>query len=441
MHIYHILKQCIISKVGYLARVTRPELIHDALRDFDIHVLQTLAEKTSLPLVLSPSTTARAQLPVTMGGLGLRSTSNTSPAAFFSSVCTALPDIRSLLITNTVASGLYRSFYRCHAALLSPHTGLHPSDRLPADIEHVLSIYSDRSSISATHAHRLQHHLIHQIELSHHQKLLSNSSIIDRAQLRSASSQYAGLQFIILPNAAEHTIITPYFNQSVRLRLNLPPHDMSTSYCDVQQCGKILVDTIDVTHHHFSCRQLKRKEITFRHDLIVNTVLRIARDAGYATHREPRIIDDLQTSTQPDATLYSLHSNRQPIFIDVSVTHPCAPSYVHAAGRARHPPPQVISDASTSSLASASHPTIKQREHTKINYYAQVTHDHHAIFYPLVMETYGAIGEQFIKLLAILASDAAEYHQHTPQQSKRWLFQARCSIAIALQVGNSIVTT
>ena len=249
------------------------------------------------------------------------------------------------------------------------------------------------------------------------------------------------MQFIILPNAAEHTIITPYFNQSIRLRLNLPPHDMSTSYCDVQQCGKILVDTIDVTHHHFSCRQLKRKEITFRHDLIVNTVLRIARDAGYATHREPRIIDDLQTSTQPDATLYSLHSNRQPIFIDVSVTHPCAPSYVHAAGRAHHPPPQVISDASTSSLASASHPTIKQREHTKINYYAQVTHDHHAIFYPLVMETYGAIGEQFIKLLAILASDAAEYHQHTPQQSKRWLFQARCSIAIALQVGNSIVTT
>ena len=186
------------------------------------------------------------------------------------------------------------------------------------------SIYSDRSSISATHAHRLQHHLIHQIELSHHQKLLSNSSIIDRAQLRSA-------YFIILPNSDEHTIITPYFNQAVRHRLNLPPHDMSTSYCDVQQCGKILSDTIDVTHHHFSCRQLKRKEITFRHDLIVNTVLRIARDAGYATHREPRIIDDLQTSSQPDATLYSLHSNRQPIFVDVSVTHPCAPSYVHAA--------------------------------------------------------------------------------------------------------------
>ena len=44
------------------------------------------------------------------------------------------------------------------------------------------------------------------------------------------------------------------------------------------------------------------------------------------------------------------------------------------------------------------HPTIKQREHQKINYYAQVTHDHHAVFYLLVMETYGAIGEQFTSL-------------------------------------------
>jgi hypothetical protein len=212
---------------------------------------------------------------------------------------------------------------------------------------------------------------------------------------------------------------------------------MPTSYCDIQQCGKILTDTIDVTHHHFSCRKLKRKEVTFRHDLIVNTVLRLARDAGYATHREPRVIDDLNASSQPDATLYSLHSNRPPVFIDVSVTHPCAESYVHAAGRAHHPPPSIISDATTMH----SLPTIKQREMSKINYYAQVTHDHHAVFYPLVMETYGAMGEQFGRLLSILANSAAEYQQHTPQQSNRWLFEARCSISIALQVGNAIVST
>ena len=84
--------------------------------------------------------------------------------------------------------------------------------------------------IPATNAHRLQHHLIHQIELSHHQTIMSNSSVIDRAQLRSASSHYAGLHFITLPTAAEYTIITPYFNHAVRLRLNLPPHDMNTSY-------------------------------------------------------------------------------------------------------------------------------------------------------------------------------------------------------------------
>ena len=39
----------------------------------------------------------------------------------------------------------------------------------------------------------------------------------------------------------------------------------------------------------------------------------------------------------------------------------------------------------------------------------------------------------------MLASDASEYHQHTSQQAKRWLFHARCSIAIALQVGNAII--
>jgi hypothetical protein len=434
---YHVLKQCIITKVGYLARVTRPELIDDALRLFDARVMDAFMHKSCLPAPLSPTTIARAQLPVGMGGVGLRSMANTSIAAYLSSVCTALPDIHPLLVKGSTTPGLYRSFHRCHAALLSANTGITPSDRLPATFEQVFSIYSNRSSVPATHAHRLQHHLIHQVELAYYQKLLTSSSIVDRAQLRSTSAQYAGLPFVIQPKNNEHTIISSYFNQAIRLRLNLPPHDMPTSYCDIQQCGKILTDTIDVTHHHFSCRKLKRKEVTFRHDLIVNTVLRLARDAGYATHREPRVIDDLNASSQPDATLYSLHSNRPPVFIDVSVTHPCAESYVHAAGRAHHPPPSIISDATTMH----SLPTIKQREMSKINYYAQVTHDHHAVFYPLVMETYGAMGEQFGRLLSILANSAAEYQQHTPQQSNRWLFEARCSISIALQVGNAIVST
>jgi hypothetical protein len=402
-----------------------------------VRVMDAFMHKSCLPAPLPPTTIARAQLPVGMGGVGLRSMANTSIAAYLSSICTALPDIHHLLIKGSVTPGVYRSFHRCHAALLSANTGISASDRLPATFDQVFSIYSNRSSVPATHAHRLQHHLIHQVELSYHQKLLTSSSVIDRAQLRSASAQYAGLPFVILPTRNEHTIITPYFNQAIRLRLNLPPHDMPTSYCDIQQCGKILTDTIDVTHHHFSCRKLKRKEVTFRHDLVVNTLLRYARDAGCATHREPRVIDDLNASSQPDATIYSLHSNLPPMFIDVSVTHPCADSYVHVAGRAHHPAPTVISDATSAH----SLPTIKQRETSKINYYAQVTHDHHAVFHPCVFETFGAMGERFNKLLLILAHSAAEYHQHTPQQSNRWLFEARCSLSIALQVGNAIVST
>ena len=152
----------------------------------------------------------------------------------------------------------------------------------------------------------------------------------------------------------------------------------------------------------------------------------------------------MTTTLTANRTQLFIHYIQTVHFIDVSIAHPCAPTYVIAAARAQPCAPEQVSDVHHhvhSGSISQARPTIKQRESRKINYYSDVTHDHHAKFYPHVTETYGAIGDYFNRLLCMLASDAADYHQQTEQESSRWLFHARCSIAIALQVGNAIISS
>ena len=108
-----------------------------------------------------------------------------------------------------------------------------------------------------------------------------------KAAIRSASSPYAGLAFTVLPTVPEHTIITPFFNQVIRIRLLLPPHDMTKQRCGIRHCDVDVSDPSTLTHHHFSCPKLKRREVTVRHDLLTHALVLIAHSAGFHTSVEP----------------------------------------------------------------------------------------------------------------------------------------------------------
>ena len=77
---------------------------------------------------------------------------------------------------------------------------------------------------------------------------------------------------------------------------------------------------------------LRRTESTQRHDMVLNAVIQLAdKEAHYITQKQIRELDEDETHTRiPDAKLVPCPHNI-PIYIDVSVTHPCADKYFIAA--------------------------------------------------------------------------------------------------------------
>src|SRR4051812_42442848 len=66
---FALLRQCIVTKIGYLARVTPPKLAHKALKKF----LFTKVTHIGMPATLPAHTTRQIRLPVKLGGMGIRS--------------------------------------------------------------------------------------------------------------------------------------------------------------------------------------------------------------------------------------------------------------------------------------------------------------------------------------------------------------------------------
>ena len=109
-----------------------------------------------------------------------------------------------------------------------------------------------------------------------------------------------------------------------------------------------------------------------------------------------------------------------PIMVDVSVTDPCSASH--------------IKPASSKSLASAS-----LREKEKEKEYSKVVKENHGIFYPLILEKYGGFGNKLTRFLKMLQTDATDHHELSERESQEWLHKCKCSIAVALQVGNGMI--
>ena len=79
--------------MGYLSRVVPPRLLRPHAIDFDTMVMDTCVQKLSLPSPLPPAAQFTLNLPVRLGGFGLRSIYSVSITAYFSAVAQSVPDI------------------------------------------------------------------------------------------------------------------------------------------------------------------------------------------------------------------------------------------------------------------------------------------------------------------------------------------------------------
>src|ERR1700759_2339473 len=72
----------------------------------DLMVLETATLNCVFPKDLSEETVATLQLPIRLGGFGLRSIVRSSPTADFSAVAETVPDILDIIPANQLKSAL-----------------------------------------------------------------------------------------------------------------------------------------------------------------------------------------------------------------------------------------------------------------------------------------------------------------------------------------------
>jgi hypothetical protein len=386
----------------------------------DDHILTTVINKIGLPKAeqLQLHTKHMIRLPISLGGIGVASLASTSPPAFLASVCLAMPAIHNTLIPT----GRYMaSLHHSHATILSPNTGVVACDQIPRTVPALVTTYSKPTP----YADQLQHRIQQQASKHVHRALLASfTTNAQRAALISASAPHAGIPLTCVPHIDHPNRAMPNttFNQYIRMRLQLPPHDNNRLVCNVLQCGTRLPTTHDQVHHHQVCRNMTSREATIRHNYVLNTVLRLARDAGFATAKEEPVRDEHGQKLRPDAIITSTISVHRLLYLDVSVVHPAAKSYSAQSAFVQKP------------LAAAT-----TREKRKHRLYDAVARTDQAVFIPLVIESYGAFGREFVGFLSSLASVAAEYHGFDEKEMKDWMRDARRDIVFALQGGNALM--
>ena len=172
-------------KLIHLASATLPSLVSEALQLFDVEVRQCFAQ--SIAVEVTDRAWQQAQLNLSHGGLGLRSVSHHSSAAYIASLCASgFGDAQNSHLSHTV--DLFKK-------LVSP--------------SEVISV--DAITTSPVHQRVLSKKLEdHQFSL-----LLEASSPADKARLLSVSA----------PHAASWLLVTP----SPGLDLHLDPNELQIS--------------------------------------------------------------------------------------------------------------------------------------------------------------------------------------------------------------------
>jgi hypothetical protein len=396
-----LLRLCALPIVHFLTRTIDPALITTPLSLFDKKVIGTAKRILKLSKHSSELAEQQLTLPVTKGGFGLRSMRLVAPIAFWSAVAAHLKLLCSIpgALDRTPHSSLRTTLTTVHHTLTT--RGILPMEGLfPAPGVDMFSFYED--IVDAVKG--LQKLLTVVWETAVFKLLIGpdvNKS--HRARLISASAKYASCWRTCIPTRDSLVLSNWDYSVAACLLLGLPTHDRLPLLCS---CESSFSDRPD---HPMYCESLKKRSVTVRHDGVVKQLVALVREMGAYAREEPR---DIETNekVRPDALIFF---QKNELTVDVSITHPCSPSYVSAA--AKRP------------LNAA-----RIRERLKDQKYLAPMRLEGLEFFPLVFETFGAIAPRSFSLLRLLSTSASS----CPTVSPSYI---RDSLSIALQQGNARV--
>jgi hypothetical protein len=409
-----ILRSCGLPRLNYLARTVPRTLFLAAAAAFDKKILSSYLNKMQIHEDdLTAVGLAQLQLPINLAGVGLRPYTFSCSAAFLASFLQVLPDVLPLFDNdiNTLArkcNFLLSEAATCLKEVRSHAHGLLDSNSdLPPTLLECIRKYANEAPA------QLQRKIVREMEnaLYRNVSTLPATSATDRARLRSASMPHAGDWLRADAKCPEHQMNDTHYATASKILLNA--HPPSAGRC---RCGA----EVSSDSHYLQCTALVPTAATARHNDILRVIeIHSGRFKVEATVSRKEISlsdcrdDDNDHELIPDAEFSFPHPHGT-VLIDVSVTHPAAPSHVHLSSPA------------------ASRETDKNRK------YRAAAAQQRARFIPFVMETHGAYGPSADRLLSIIA-EQEDHLGFRPAIFEEMLptTHVKVSLSTALQRGNA----
>jgi hypothetical protein len=410
-----IVRFCLTSRAGYVARTCSPLQVENKLREFDDLMLEAVHE-----LILNTPVQERRgdsnrqiSLPIACGGLGVRSLCNSaSLAAYFSNLAGAAPHIkkerekRGHAQTKTTTD---LELEQIHRLLLK--LGMKPTDAFPNAEQMMEHGFFDYYTHQAKSTWKLQRTI--QLQLDE-KKLASifddwtkaGNREHDIARLRSLQHQDCKLLLTILPSKKEYSISDEVARGFLNRRVGLPEAPVLPELC---KCGKEY--DCDNNSHPLRCNQ-NAGGWTYGHNSVVTVAGYVGRKSGYLVDtdklREQVVLDNDEDesadSSSPTQTIIpdlELHSSSGTIICDVSlaISQPSDYRSAESAGTAA---------------------TAKRREAVKIAKYKQLVEQRRpsCTFYPLVIERDTlAFGPKSLELINIICAQSRSIFSAAEQLS------------------------
>lgn len=300
------------------------------------------------------------------------------------------------------AVSFVKSQSTCFSYFLSQ--GLPARSPLPARSEDFWTFFGEQGAPPGT-----QRALTLAINRSRHSSLVSSfpPSSPDRARMVSLGGQHAGDWLTCPPLSDALFLHNASFSAACRLRLGLAPCD-DLRFC---VCGANLRQH---PLHFLSCSTL-RPLATARHDRLLQILARTGRQCGTTVQVEPSLGASSDDGARADGHFFFTSVT---VFIDVSVVHPAAPSYVKQGHRF---------------LSAAS-----RREKQKEDLYLDRAKLAGGLFFPFVLDSFGALGKKAVSFLSRLRDEAVDngLKEVSGISTNSFLYR---SLSICLQAGNAAI--
>ncbi|MGZ6209896.1 MAG: reverse transcriptase domain-containing protein, partial [Syntrophales bacterium] len=306
---FSLLRNCTgFCRVNYLSRALDCDMVHDTTNKYDEATRVALEE--IIGTSIADQSFAQAQLPMRMGGLGLR-----SPADHLGAARLALVNSNQGLVQEILE------------ATMQPACG-HSEIQLPLEF-FAQSLQCSISDVNSDlHTESRQKELSAVVDGKLQEVLLDKSKAPDKARILSCEGVCGSIILCTPGVEALGTRLTPHeFRTFLLHRLGVP-----TLFEEDKPCPLCATPMDSAGYHAATCHS--GPSLNRRHNTVRNSIYQLCRGAAWNPSLEKELVAEGRRIIPGDVFIPKDIAHTQAIAIDVTITHPLQnPTVAAAANR------------------------------------------------------------------------------------------------------------